>query len=173
MNSKIVEDATLFAEEFHKDQTRKYTGEPYVNHCKNVGELVAQAGADEETIAAAILHDVIEDTPATFKDVFKVFGPKVATLVRAVTKITTRAHGNRAERAAIERVHLSLAPPEAKLIKIADIVDNCTDLKRLDSTFAKVYFKEKQELLKVLDWHLHPLKLKAVRITGGCRAHYW
>lgn len=82
-----IEKAYLFAKEAHGNQVR-YSGEPYITHPVTVAILLAQMRMDPATIMAAILHDVIEDTPVTLADIVAQFGNEVAELVDGVTKLT-------------------------------------------------------------------------------------
>lgn len=80
--------AQIFAEAAHKGQVRKYTGEPYIAHPARVVDLLKLLGGEVsgEMIAAAWLHDVIEDTPSEYRDLADAFGDVVATLVVELTK---------------------------------------------------------------------------------------
>lgn len=142
--------AIAFATEAHAGQTRKYSGEPYVNHPIAVAEIVRSVQHTEEMVIAALLHDVVEDTPTTLLDIKNAFGPTVATLVAWLTDISTPFHGNRAARKELDRMHLSLAPPAAQTIKLADLIDNTASIKEHDPNFWKVYGAEKLRLLEVL-----------------------
>ena len=83
-----VDRAYRFAAEFHRDQRRR-SGEPYINHPVEVALILAHdLRMDEDTICAALLHDTVEDTPATKDQVAELFGPTVADLVDGVTKLT-------------------------------------------------------------------------------------
>ncbi len=79
--------AAIYADELHGDQKRK-SGEPYLIHPLAVGSILIQLGMDADTICAGLLHDVVEDTQATLKDVEDRFGPEVALMVDGVTKIS-------------------------------------------------------------------------------------
>ena len=100
-----IQRAVEFATCAHRHQKRKYTGEPYVNHCIAVARLVAASGAGVATIIAAILHDTIEDTEVTFEEVLNHFGARVATLVMEVTSPATDADGNRDVRHQMNLAH--------------------------------------------------------------------
>lgn len=84
--SKIIK-AYEYASFMHKDQKRK-SGEPYIIHPLNVAYILADLGLDTTTICAALLHDVVEDTKATYTDIKERFGEDVATLVEGVTKLS-------------------------------------------------------------------------------------
>lgn len=82
-----IEKSYLFGKKAHGAQIR-YTGEPYITHPIAVAEILASMRMDPATIMAAILHDVVEDTPVTQNDIAKHFGKEVADLVDGVTKLT-------------------------------------------------------------------------------------
>jgi (p)ppGpp synthase/HD superfamily hydrolase len=142
--------AAIFAAEAHKDQRRKYTNEPYVNHCINVASRVESIGGSSQMIIAALLHDTIEDCNITHSDICQLFGYHVADLVLQVTDISRPSDGNRAERKRRDREHLKLASPQAKTIKLADLLDNTESITAHDPKFAKTYMKEKALLLPYL-----------------------
>ncbi len=86
-DTSIIEKAYRVASEAHKDQKRK-SGEPYIIHPLCVGIILAELEMDKETIAAGILHDVVEDTVMTTDELAKEFSPEIALLVDGVTKLT-------------------------------------------------------------------------------------
>lgn len=146
----IVEKARLFAQEAHKNQKRKYSGEPYFVHCEEVAKIVESIGADDEMIAAAYLHDTVEDTGIPLSTIVDEFGMDVADLVEDLTDVSKPIDGNRAARKKIDRHHISLASARAKTIKLADLISNSKDILKRDPDFAKVYLAEKKLLLEVL-----------------------
>ena len=144
---ELVYRAVGFAACAHRHQNRKYTGEPYLNHCIAVARLVALSGARVCTITAAVLHDVIEDTDVTFDDVLNNFDSGVAQLVMEVTSPTAHTKGNRALHHEVNLAHLAKTSVEAATIKIADIIDNTATIHTRDAAFAAIYLPEKQEAL--------------------------
>lgn len=148
--SNIVVSAMDFAEEYHRGQKRKYTGEPYIVHPFAVAGLVRSVMHDEDVIAAAILHDTVEDTAATMEDIEYHFGARVMFLVEMVTDISRPEDGNRATRKALDLEHLAKASPAAQTIKLADLIDNTKSIVAYDPKFAKVYLEEKLAVLDVL-----------------------
>ncbi len=152
MQDDLIQQAKAFATKAHAsiDQRRKYTGLPYIVHPEAVADLVAATGAEPEVIAAAWLHDVVEDTPVTLEQVRREFGEEVGLLVDDLTDVSRRSDGNRATRVAIDREHTARADVRAKTVKLADVVDNLTDIVRFDPTFAQTYLVEKEQLLEVL-----------------------
>lgn len=151
-NEYIVERALNFAVNAHEavGQRRKYTGEPYFTHPVAVSRLVAKVHHTEAMLAAALLHDTVEDTNVTLSDIQNEFGNEIATLVGWLTDISRPEDGNRAARKAIDREHTAHAPVQAKTIKLADLIDNTASITRHDPVFSRVYLKEKAALLEVL-----------------------
>jgi GTP diphosphokinase / guanosine-3',5'-bis(diphosphate) 3'-diphosphatase len=121
MSVKIL-NAARKASQWHVEQRRKgAAGEPYVNHLIEVADLVATAGAHEDAICAALLHDAIEDQGITATQIAGLFGPDVAALVCEVTDDKTLL---KAERKAAQIAHAPNLSPGAKLIKLADKISN-------------------------------------------------
>lgn len=132
------------------DHQRKYTNQPYEVHLKAVAILLREVTDDAGVIAAAWLHDTVEDTAATIEDIRLEFGDRVAQLVGELTDVSKPSDGNRAVRKAIDRAHLATASPEAKTVKLADLIDNCRDICTHDKGFCRVYLGEMAALLGVL-----------------------
>ena len=148
----IVEKARVFATAAHGAvaQLRKYTNEPYIVHPAEVAGIVATITHTDEMLAAAWLHDVVEDTGVTIETIRAEFGEKVAELVGWLTDVSRPDHGNRAARKAVDRAHTAMAPAEAQTVKLADLISNCSSIVKHDAEFAKVYLEEKRLLLEVL-----------------------
>lgn len=148
----VVEKARVFATAAHAavGQVRKYTNEPYIVHPFEVAMTVKQVGGTPEMIAAAYLHDTVEDTHVTHEVIEREFGPEIAEMVFFLTDVSKPEMGNRARRKAIDREHIAKADAKAQTIKLADIVSNCTSIVKYDPEFAKVYLEEKRLLLEVL-----------------------
>jgi len=148
---KFIAYAGMFAENAHNNQKRKYTDEPYMVHPANVARLVSVCSSTVEMIAAALLHDVLEDTPVTENELRKLFGDETTDLVVWLTDTSRPEDGNRRVRKAIDRKRLANAPADAQTIKIADIIDNTHDIVTHDPKFAVIYIKEAADLINVLD----------------------
>lgn len=149
----IVQKAQVYAMAAHASvkQLRKYTNEPYIVHPGEVASIVAGVpGATEEMVAAAWLHDCIEDTGCTFTDIHMAFGIDIATLVGWLTDVSKPEDGNRAHRKAMDREHTAQAPAEAQTIKLADLISNSRSIVQHDPAFAVTYLAEKRLLLEVL-----------------------
>jgi len=139
---------------------RKYTGVPYIEHPARVARLVAEyCGDDYKMIAAAWLHDVVEDTDIKLDEIVMCFGENIAGLVNDLTDVSKPEDGNRSERKAIDRAHTAAASDRAKTIKLCDLIDNTSDILSNDRKFAATYVKEKILLLDVLRGPTVPVDL--------------
>jgi|SRR5210317_88740 len=138
--------AREFARTHHGEQTRKYTGELYITHPIAVAELVAEHIKDVETICAALLHDVVEDTPVKIEKIAKTFGPEIACYVWYLTKPPEYV-GNRAKRKQIDRDRLREAPAAARFIKVMDLWHNSISIKEHDPKFYETFRDEAKLLL--------------------------
>lgn len=147
-----VRRAFMFAMTAHASvqQVRKYTGEPYIVHPVAVAKILHDHGATDDQVAAALLHDVVEDTEITPLMVVAEFGQKIAMLVGWLTDVSQPGDGNRAARKALDREHAMSAPAEAQTIKVADLMDNTKSITEYDPNFANVYINEKALLLEGL-----------------------
>lgn len=144
--------ARVFATQAHTDvnQRRKYTNAPYIVHPAAVVELVRSVPHTQEMIAAAWLHDTVEDTGVNLKDIQRYFGHTVATYVEMLTKVSRSTDGDRKARFHLDLLHTARACPEAKTIKLADIIDNSRNIALFDPEFAVDYLGEKRSQLEVL-----------------------
>lgn len=150
--ASLEERAKAFATYWHGSigQVRGHSGLPYILHPAAVSGIVRAVTDDEELLAAAWLHDVVEDTPCTLADIETEFGPVVAELVENLTNVSQKSDGSRAVRIAIDRAHTAKASPRAKTVKLADVIDNIGTIHECPRNFALLYTREKRELLKVL-----------------------
>lgn len=124
----VLLHAAAFAADRHRDQRRKGAGgEPYINHPLAVAHLLADTGriADVQVLAAALLHDTVEDTDTTTDELAAIFGPDIAAIVAEVTDDKSLPKSER-KRLQIEHApHLSLP---GKLVKLADKLCNIQDV---------------------------------------------
>lgn len=144
--------ALIFATAAHAavGQKRKYSNDPYIVHPVEVSKLVASVTSDPAMIAAAYLHDTVEDTQVTNDLIKSLFGDDVASLVEMLTDVSTPEDGNRKMRKYIDLMHTAKASKRAKTIKLADLISNTQSIVEHDPNFAKVYLREKEALLEVL-----------------------
>lgn len=154
MDTLNIQRAAAFCVAAHcaVGQKRKYTGEDYWYHPMEVLCILSEVvpSATEDMRVAALLHDVVEDTQVTLETVRELFGDKVAHYVEQLTDVSKPEDGNRAVRKAIDLSHTAKASPEAKTIKLADLISNSRSILERDPEFAKVYLAEKRALLEVL-----------------------
>ncbi len=166
----IVRKAQVYAMAAHAavGQKRKYTGEPYIVHPAEVASIVASVeGVTFDMIAAAWLHDVVEDTGCTITDIHMAFGADIAALVSWLTDVSKPSDGNRKFRKAMDREHTAQAPAEAQTIKLADLISNSRSIMAHDPEFAKTYLEEKRLLLEVLTKGDSGLRAEAARFVSS------
>lgn len=152
MNMPVIPRASIVARRAHEDQTRKYTGEPYFNHCRAVAMLVSQRGGTNWMIAAAYLHDTIEDTMVTAQWLRVYFPPAVVDIVVGLTDVyTTQAYPslNRQQRKRLEVERYALEAADVQRVKLCDLMDNTRSIIEHDPKFAITYLKEKADLMAV------------------------
>jgi len=152
----VVRRARLFAINAHDGQIRKFTGEDYWHHCHRVANMVSEKiGEDHENhdvlVAAAYLHDTLEDTETTYCQLIKEFGGRVAWLVTELTDYYTPERfpdNNRRWRKGMEAIRLGYISDDAKTIKLCDLIDNTESIVKNDPKFAIVYLREKADVLE-------------------------
>ncbi|MDR3492673.1 MAG: HD domain-containing protein [Gammaproteobacteria bacterium] len=152
----ILENAKKFAIDAHEsiNQKRKYTDEPYHIHCERVVEILSKVITDEEILAAAWMHDILEDVTPHNEDyseekIRNLFGDRICNIVIKLTD-SKLEDGNRAARKARDRMRLESASIETKTIKLADLTDNFIDIQKNDPGFAMVIAREMELLLPCL-----------------------
>lgn len=132
IDKNTIVKAYSYALKMHENQKRK-SGEPYIIHPLNVAYILADLGLDTTTICAALLHDVVEDTKATYEDIKESFGEDIATLVEGVTKLSKLF--KTAEEAQVENYKKMFIAMEKDIrviiLKLADRLHNVRTLKYL------------------------------------------
>lgn len=147
----MQQKAREFAEKAHAGQLRKYTGVPYMTHPIRVAERVAELpDATQEMVAAAYLHDVVEDCGVTLQEIEVAFGFEVARIVDGLTNKTKGMTASRAERKRLDRLHLARQPKAVKLIKLIDRIDNLREMGGADDGFKTKYADESRLLAEVV-----------------------
>ena len=127
---EVIQRAYEYADEKHKNQLRK-SGEPYIIHPLAVAEIVAEIGLDTDAITAALLHDCLEDTDASFEEISRMFGETVANLVEGVTKLTRVQYSTMEEQQMenLRKMFMAMSKDiRVILIKIADRLHNTRTL---------------------------------------------
>ena len=127
---EVIQRAYEYADEKHKSQLRK-SGEPYIIHPLAVAEIVAEIGLDTDAITAALLHDCLEDTDASFEEISRMFGETVANLVEGGTKLTRVQYSTMEEQQMenLRKMFMAMSKDiRVILIKIADRLHNTRTL---------------------------------------------
>lgn len=156
----LVGRAYTFAHTAHKDGIRA-SGDPYFSHVVSVAETVAEWGLDEPSIAAALLHDVVEDTSHTIHDIEAGFGTEVATLVAGLTKLRTLPHKmEETEAENLRKFIVSFAEDiRVLMVKLADRLHNMRTLGSLPPERRHTFAWETLELYGPLAYRLGMQKL--------------
>ena len=151
----LVARALSFATKAHEGQKRKYTFEPYIVHPIDV-LCILRAHAPksqqiDEVYAAALLHDVVEDTPVTEEKIREEFGNVVGDYVKGMTKLED-PNSNRATRKALEAQRLGQCVGIVQTIKCADLLSNMKSIIVHDRKFAKLFMAETRFLHDMLEF---------------------
>ena len=163
VDSKLIMKAYNYAVEKHGDQKRN-SGEPYIIHPLQVAYILAGMGLDEQTICAALLHDVVEDTDATNQDLINIFGNEIAEMVSGVTKLSTVKFETLEETQVENYRKMFLAMGKdirVILIKLADRLHNMRTLKYLKRDRQLANARETLELYSPLANRLGLYAIKA------------
>ncbi len=168
----IIERAYVKAEAAHHGQTRK-SGEPYFTHCFAVALILAEMKLDAEAIAAALMHDIVEDTPVTLEELRSEFGDTIAMMVDSVTKLknlplpTDKLTAGRRTRAVnreleyFRKMLMTMGDDiRVVLIKLADRLHNMRTLGYMAEAKQKIIAKETLEIFAPLANRLGIWKIK-------------
>jgi (p)ppGpp synthase/HD superfamily hydrolase len=156
---QILSQVTDFADRAHGDQMRKYTPERYIVHPVRVMKMVSEYTDDVCMLSAALLHDVLEDTPVTSEDIqgflkdFMLASEvrKTIKLVEELTDVYVKSafpHLNRRQRKELEIARIAKTSKDSQTIKYADIIDNCIEIVKNDRGFAGRFLSECREILR-------------------------
>jgi guanosine-3',5'-bis(diphosphate) 3'-pyrophosphohydrolase len=129
--SPRLERALRWSALCHAGQTRKGSDIPYFEHAAAVAMILDRAGFEEDVVIAGLLHDVVEDTDATFDDVAARFGPAVAEIVRDCSEVKLDAQGHKRPWIDRKRDHLAVvceAEVPARAVILADKLHNLTSI---------------------------------------------
>lgn len=159
---ELVEKAYNFAYKSHGDQ-RRVSGIPYILHPTSVACILVELGMDTESIVAALLHDVVEDTPVTLEEVIKLFGKEIADLIDGVTKISKIPYSNREEQQAenIRKMLIAMSNDiRVIIIKLADRLHNMRTIECMPEQKRRDKALENMEVFAPI---AHRLGIKAVK----------
>ena len=177
---ELLEHIRGYAEKAHGDQKRKYSGQPYIVHPVAVMNLCKEYTDDTATLAAALLHDVLEDTDVTphqlreylYSVLDKHDAEKCFRYVKDLTDEYTKVnypHLNRKKRRHHEAERLGKAAPQAQTVKYADLIDNCLDIVKHDREFGEVFIRESRLLLDSMKGGDQQLYQRAREVVATCR----
>ena len=170
-NIDLIRRAYDYAKENHGEQCRK-SGEPYIIHPLNVAYILSTLGLDDETLCAALLHDVVEDTPVTHEDLTRDFGETISEMVAGVTKLSQFTYNTQEEQQVENYRKMFLAMGKdirVVLIKLADRLHNMRTLQFLSRARQIANAEETQNLyaplanrlgIYSLKWELEDLSFK-------------
>ncbi|WP_204399239.1 RelA/SpoT family protein [Arcanobacterium pluranimalium] len=171
LNSERIIHAYEVAKRCHEGQKRK-SGEPYITHPIAVCEILAELGMDEDTLVAALLHDTVEDTGYTLKEVTKEFGETVALLVDGVTKLDKVEFGEAAQAETVRKMVVAMAKDiRVLLIKLGDRLHNARTWGYVESASAAKKARETLEIyaplahrlgMNSIKWELEDLSFKTL-----------
>ena len=149
--SDLTDKARKFAEMKHMGQTRKFDkSNPYINHPLAAAERLEYFYKDEAMIAAALLHDTIEDTNTSFEEILREFGNRVANLVKELT--SDKEEANKIGKAIYLTNKINGLSEDARFIKFLDRENNVSDFAKSPMEFCIRYAKETQYILDHLNF---------------------
>ena len=173
IDEHLIKNVYEYAKEKHKNQLRK-SGEPYIIHPLHVAYTLAELGLDTQTICAALLHDVVEDTETTYEDIKNNFGEEIALLVEGVTKLSILF--KTAEEKQAENYNKMFIAMEKDIriiiLKLADRLHNITTLQHLRRDRQIAIAKETLELYAPIAHKLGMYDLKMKLQDGALKYLY-
>jgi GTP pyrophosphokinase len=157
----LVEKAFSIAEQAHSSQLRK-SGEPYISHPVAVAQILADLGIGATTIAAALLHDTVEDTPYSIEKLRSDFGEEVSMLVDGVTKLDKIKFGDSAQAESVRKMVVAMSKDiRVLVIKLADRLHNARTWKYVSEQSAK---RKAQETLEIYAPLAHRLGISTLKL---------
>ena len=162
LNKEKIISAYHFAKEAHEGQKRK-SGEPYIIHPIAVSKILVEMGMDTDTIVAALLHDVVEDTEIELKEVETKFGSDVALLVDGVTKLGLLPLTSREEQQAENVRKMLLAMSRDIRVVIIKLVDRLHNMRTIDYVSEQKQRDKSLETMEVYAPIAHRLGIRAVK----------
>ncbi|NNU28702.1 RelA/SpoT family protein [Isoptericola sediminis] len=167
----VLERAYGIAERAHRGQQRK-SGDPYITHPVAVATILAELGFDGATLAAALLHDTVEDTDYSLDDLTRDFGSEIAMLVDGVTKLDKVTYGDAAQAETVRKMVVAMAKDiRVLVIKLADRLHNARTWKYVSGSSASRKARETLEIyaplahrlgMNTIKWELEDLSFQTL-----------
>lgn len=178
---EVLEKIRDFADRSHGEQMRKYTPERYIVHPVRVMKICREYTDDITVLAAALLHDVLEDTPVTQEDIHDFLLPlmerekaeRTVGLVVELTDVYVKEdypHWNRRKRKERETQRLEKTSSDSQTVKYADIIDNSAEIINYDTDFAPLFLHECRAILKKMTQGHPELYKRAIETVDSCIA---
>lgn len=177
--AETIDEIIAFADKCHGEQMRRYEPDRYIVHPTRVMEICREYTTELPQLAAAILHDVLEDTPATVEELEQFLQtvmsePAAAQTIRLVLELTDvyvkedYPHWNRRKRKDKEAARLGKTSAAAQTIKYADIIDNAPEITERDPDFAQRFLPEYKDLLRKMTKGNPALHERATTLINEC-----
>jgi len=170
MDTSLLDRAIIFAVQAHAGAERRGKGFPYILHPMEAASIVATITPDQELLAAAVLHDVVEDTHITLDDLRRAFGDRVADVVAAesddpMDHLSEEDSWHARKQGAIDR--LAAAPHDAKIVALGDKLSNMRAIARDyeaqgDALWDLFHVKDRREH----EWHYRGLAASLSELAG-------
>ncbi|MEU2201381.1 bifunctional (p)ppGpp synthetase/guanosine-3',5'-bis(diphosphate) 3'-pyrophosphohydrolase [Isoptericola sp. NPDC019482] len=167
----VLERAYATAERCHRGQERK-SGDPYITHPVAVATILAELGFDGATLAAALLHDTVEDTDYGLDELTREYGEEIAMLVDGVTKLDKVKYGDAAQAETVRKMVVAMAKDiRVLVIKLADRLHNARTWKYVSGTSAQRKARETLEIyaplahrlgMNTIKWELEDLSFQTL-----------
>ncbi len=162
LNTDLVDKAIVFATRAHHGTERRGKGFPYIVHPLEAMAIVATMSPDPELLAAAVLHDTVEDTDVTLEQIAREFGERVARLVSSETDVKTDANGEKLpwrERKQRDMDALRMAPREVKIVAMGDKLSNMRAIAR----DYQLHGDDIWQIFRVKDKAVHAWRFRGLR----------
>lgn len=157
---ELIQRAFSVAEKYHEGQKRK-SGDPYITHPVAVTTILAELGMSGSTLAAALLHDTVEDTPYTLAELERDFGPEITMLVDGVTKLDKVEFGDAAQAETVRKMVIAMAKDiRVLVIKLADRLHNARTWRFVSAASSE---KKARETLDIFAPLAHRLGMNAMK----------
>ncbi|MHA1797348.1 MAG: HD domain-containing protein [Candidatus Helarchaeota archaeon] len=148
-----MEKVIQFARKKHQGQFRKNHDIPYIAHPIGVANILKNLNVEDDLIKVAYLHDVLEDTEASYEEIKTNFGERIANLVLELTNDPVEISKLGKTRYLINKINKMSS--DALTIKLADRLNNVEDIEETDAKFRKYYVKQTHEILEHLERKLN------------------